>query len=376
MNKTLVGCELIKSLVGDVLGKVRKTLHEKWKGVFFDGKNKEIVIICNKGDLMKQTKKIVLSLIVLKAIFFQTIAYAEIYPNKPIRLVVGDAPGGSPDTLGRILAQKVSERVGQPIVIDNKAGASGIVAAEIVAKAPADGYTLLLNTTSLWAILPNLKKNLPYDNNKSFVHITQIATATNVMVINLKHPAKTLKELIQYGKVNPGKLNYASAGIASPAHLAGEMLGLYADIKMTHVAYKGAGPALLDVIAGNVDFIITSPIAAGPHMNSGRVRALGSTGTQRNPALPDLPSMSETVAGYDMSQSWGLSAPAGTPADVIQLLHTEFERALKLPDVQEKIRSTGAIAIGNSPQAFESFMANERKRLGEVIAKTGIILSD
>ena len=325
---------------------------------------------------MKQTKKIGWSLIAGLSICFQTITYAQSYPNKPIRLVVGDAPGGSPDTLGRILSQKISERLGQPVVIDNKAGASGIVAAEIVSKAPADGYTLLLNTTSLWAILPNLKKNLPYDNNKSFIHITQIATAANVIVINLNHTAKTLKELVQYGRANPGKLNYASAGIASPAHLAGEMLGLYTDIKMTHVAYKGAGPALLDVIAGNVDFIITSPIAAGPHMNSGRVRALGTTGPQRNPALPDLPSMSETVPGYDMSQSWGLSAPAGTPADVIQLLHTEFERALKLPDVQEKIRSTGAIAVGNSPQAFESFMANERKRLGEVIAKTGIVLSD
>jgi len=301
---------------------------------------------------------------------------AQDFPNRPIRLVVGDAPGGSPDTLGRLLGQKVADRLGQSVVVDNKPGASGILAAEIVAKAPADGHTLLLNTTSLWAILPNLKKNLPYDPIRSFAPITLIATAANVMVINVGHPARTLAELVAYGKANPGKLNYASAGIASPAHLAGEMLGLYAGLKMTHLAYKGAGPALLDVIAGHADFIITSPIAAGPHMASGRVRALGTTGTRRNPSLPDLAPMADTVPGYDMSQSWGLSAPAGTPPAVLKALHAAFDHALQLPEVREKIRATGAAAVGNSPADFEAFMANERQRLGEVVSKAGIRLTD
>lgn len=316
-----------------------------------------------------------LCLLALCGGFVQTLP-AQDFPNRPIRLVVGDAPGGSPDTLGRLLGQKVAESLGQSVLVDNKPGASGILAAEIVAKAPADGHTLLLNTTSLWAILPNLKKSLPYDPIRSFVPITLIATAANVMVINVNHPAKTLKELVQYGKANPGKLNYASAGIASPAHLAGEMLGLYADIRMTHLAYKGAGPALLDVIAGHADFIITSPIAAGPHMANGRVRALGTTGTQRNPSLPELAPMAETVPGYDMSQSWGLSAPAGTPAEVLKVLHAAFDKALKLPDVREKIRSTGAAAMGNTPAEFETFMANERRRLGEVVSKARITLSE
>ena len=303
-------------------------------------------------------------------------AIAQPYPNKPIRMIVGDAPGGSPDTLGRILSQKLAESLGQPIVVDNRPGAGGLLAAELAAKAPPDGYTLFMNTTTVWAILPNVKKTLPYDPLKSFVPITRIASASNVMVINTSVPAKSVAELVQLAQASPGKLNYASAGIASPAHLAGEMLNLLAGIKMTHVPYKGAGPALLDVIAGTAQLMITSPIAAGAHMSNGRVRALATTGAQRNPGLPELPTIAETVPGYDISQSWGITAPAGTPPAIIRLLHDEFVKALNAPDAREKIVRTGAEPVGDTPEQFDAFMAAERKRLGEVISKTGIVLAE
>lgn len=303
-------------------------------------------------------------------------ALAQGYPTKPIRLIVGDATGGSPDTLGRILAQKLSDSLGWQVVVDNRPGAAGLLAADLAAKAPPDGHTLFMSTTSVWAILPNLKKNLPYDPVLSFIPITRIASASNVLVINLSVPAKSVAELVRHAKANPGQLNYASAGIASPAHLAGEMLNLLADIKMTHVPYKGAGPALLDVIAGSVQLIITSPIAAGAHMSGGRVRALASTGSVRNPALPELPTIAETVPGYDISQSWGITVPAGTPPSVVTLLHTEIVRALRLPDVRDRITRTGAVPVGDSAEEFAAFIAAERKRLGEVISKTGIVLAD
>ncbi|MBL8381071.1 MAG: tripartite tricarboxylate transporter substrate binding protein [Burkholderiales bacterium] len=303
-------------------------------------------------------------------------ASAQPYPAKPLRLIVPDATGGSPDTLGRILAQKLADSLGWQMVVDNRPGASGILAAEIAAKAPPDGYTLFMSTTSVWAILPSLRKNLPYDAVASFMPVTRIASTSNVLVVNLSVPAKSVAELVRLAKERPGSLNYASAGIASPAHLAGEMLNLLADVKMTHVPYKGAGPALLDVIAGSVQLIITSPIAAGPHINTGRVRALASTGAQRNPGLPDLPTIAESVPGYDISQSWGITVPAGTLPSIVTLLNTEIVRALRLPDVRERIARTGAVPVGDTPEEFSAFMAAERARLGNVISRTGIVLAD
>lgn len=302
---------------------------------------------------------------------------AQPFPTKTtIRLIVPDAAGGSPDQLGRVLAQKMSESMGQQVIVDNRAGAAGVLAAEIAAKAPADGYTLLLTTTSIYAILPSLRKNLSYDPLRDFVAVSRVATASNVMVVNATLPAKTVAEVVQLAKSKPGALNYASAGVASPAHLAGEMFNLLADVKMAHVPYKGAGPALLDVIAGNVQLIITSPIAAGAHMKEGRVRAIATTGTERNPGLPDLPTIAETLPGYEITQSWGIAVPAGTPPDVVKRLSDEVAKAMALPDVRQRVLSTGAVPVGDSPEAFAAFQARERARLADVIAKTGIVLND
>ncbi|MBK9608829.1 MAG: tripartite tricarboxylate transporter substrate binding protein [Betaproteobacteria bacterium] len=326
---------------------------------------------------MKLFQRTLLSLLALPALLaLPGAAIAQTYPDKPIRLIVGDAPGGSPDTLGRLLAQRLSESMGQPVVVENRPGAGGLLAADLAAKAAPDGYTLFMNTTTVWAILPAVKKNLPYDPLKSFVPVTRVASTSNVLVINTSLPATNVAELVKLAKASPGKFNYASAGIASPAHLAGEMLNLLADIKMTHIPYKGAGPALLDVIAGTAQLIITSPIAAGAHMTSGRVRALATTGPQRNPGLPDLPTIAETIPGYDISQSWGITVPAGTPPAIVKTLSAEFVKALNLPDTRERILRTGAVPGGGTPEEFDAFIAAERTRLGEVIAKTGIVLAD
>jgi len=303
-------------------------------------------------------------------------ASAQGYPVKPVRLIVADAAGGAPDQLGRILAQHLSDSLGQQVIVDNRPGAAGVLGADIAARSPADGYTLLLTTTSIYAILPSLKKNLPYDPVRDFVAVSRLATASNVLVVNVSLPAKSVAELVQYAKSRPGVINYASAGVGSPAHLAGEMLNLLAGIKLTHVPYKGAAPGLLDVIAGTVQLIITSPISAGAHMNAGRVRALATTGSERNPALPELPTIADAIPGYEISQSWGIVAPAGTSPPVLKRLNDEIVRAMHLPEVKERVLKTGAVPAGDSAAAFEAFMARERQRLGEVIAKSGIVLAD
>jgi tripartite-type tricarboxylate transporter receptor subunit TctC len=315
-------------------------------------------------------------LLLVAMMALSAVAGAQTYPTRPVRLIVADAAGGAPDQLGRILAQKLSESLGQQVIVDNRPGAAGVLGADIASKAPADGYTLLLTTTSIYALLPSMKKNLPYDPVKDFVPVSRIATASNVLVVSAALPATSVAELIALAKSKPGVYNYASAGIGSPAHLAGEMLNLLAGIKMTHIPYKGAAPGLLDVIAGNAHVIITSPISAGAHMNAGRVRALATTGTERNPSLPDLPPIADTVPGYEITQSWGVAAPVATPQPVLRRVNEEIVKAMALTDVRERVLKMGAVPAGDSPQAFEAFMARERRRLAEVITKSGIVLSE
>jgi tripartite-type tricarboxylate transporter receptor subunit TctC len=317
--------------------------------------------------------RILIALALLAASFS---AAAQTYPVRPVRLIVADAAGGAPDQLGRLLAQKLSESLGQQMIVDNRPGAAGALGADIAAKSPADGYTLLLATTAIYAILPGLRKDLPYDPVRDFVPISRIATASNVLVVNATLPANSVADLVRLAKDKPGTLNYASAGVGSPAHLAGEMLNLLAGIALTHVPYKGAAPALLDVIAGNVQLIITSPIAAGAHMSAGRVRALATTGAQRNPALPELPTIADAVPGYEISQSWGVVAPTGTPPAVQRRLNEDIVKAMGLPDMKDRVLKTGAVPAGDQAAEFGAFMARERQRLGEVIAKSGIVLAN
>ena len=303
-------------------------------------------------------------------------AQAQVYPTRPIRMIVPSPPGGAPDILGRAVAQRMSEGLGQQVVVDNRAGASGVIGTEMAAKAAPDGYTLILGGSTLYAMLPNLKKNLPYDVKRDFASITQIAGATNVLVVHPAVPAKSVAELLQYGKSRPDALNYGSAGRGTPAHLAGEMLNVLGGISMTHVPYKGAGPALVDVVAGQIQLIITSPIAAAPHIAAGKVRALATTGARRNPALPDLPTVADTVPGYEITQWWGLSVPAKTPRDIAARLHAAAVAVIKLSDVRDRISRAGADPVGGTAKAFDAFIAAEQRRLGEVIRKAKITLDE
>jgi tripartite-type tricarboxylate transporter receptor subunit TctC len=325
---------------------------------------------------MTRFERICSILVAVGLLVFSLGAGAQAFPSKPIRLVVPDSPGGSPDQLARLLAQKLSETIGQQVVVDDRPGAAGVLAADLVAKSPPDGYTLLLTTTSVYAIIPSLRKDLQYDPVRDFVPISRIATASNVLVVNEALPVKSVADLVRLAKEKPGVLNYASAGVGSPAHLAGEMLNLLAGIKLTHVPYKGAAPGLLDVIAGNAQLMITSPIAAAAHMNSGKVRAIATTGAARNPGLPDLPTIAETVPGYDISQSWGIVAPAGTPPDVVKRLGDEIVKAMNQPDIKERVQKTGAVAVGDRPAEFAAFMNDERNRLADVITKSHIVMTE
>ncbi len=325
---------------------------------------------------MKALRRFLLVAPAFLALAVHVPAFAQAYPNRAVRLVVADSPGGAPDQLARMVAQAVGDALGQPMVVDNRAGAAGVLGADIVAKSPPDGYTLLLTTSAIYAILPNLRSDLPYDVTKDFVPVARVATASNVLVINNDVPAKSVAELVAYAKKQPGKLNYASAGVGTPAHLAGEMLNLLAGIQVTHIPYKGAAPALLDVIAGNAQYIITSPVAAGAHMNAGRVRAIATTGTERNPSLPELPTVADTLPGYEITQTWGIVAPAGTPPEIVARLNAEFVKATSSPELRDKVLKTGAVPAADTPAAFDAYMAAERKRMGDVIKRSGIVLKD
>jgi tripartite-type tricarboxylate transporter receptor subunit TctC len=303
-----------------------------------------------------------------------TTAWAQAYPVKPIRFVINSAPGGAPDIIGRSIVQRLTEQVGQPIVVDNRAGASGVIGAELVAKSAADGYTMLLGATTIFAMLPAMRSKLPYDVERDFSPVMLLASAANVVVVNAALPAKSIPELLALTKSR--RLMYASAGIGTPAHLAGEMMNLLAGVKMEHVPYKGAGPALTDMIAGQVQLIITSPISANPHVRSGRVRLLATTGARRDPQFPDLPTVADTLPGYEITHWWGMAAPVHTPRAVVQRLNQALTKVLEHPDLSEQMRRQGAVLGGGSPEDFGRFIATERSRLGDVIRQAGIRLDE
>jgi len=301
---------------------------------------------------------------------------AQDWPSRPIRFLVASPPGGSPDILARAVAQKLAESLGQQVVVDNRSGASGIIGAEMAARANPDGHTLLLMTTTLGATLPNLKRRLPYDVDRDFVHVTRIATVDNVLVVHPSVPAKSVAELVRHAKARSEALTFASAGNGSPAHLAGAMFNVLAGTRMTHVPYKGAGPAMTDLVGGQVQVMITSPLVAMPQVTTGRLRALATSGSARNPAIPDLPPISETIPGYEIVQWWGLSVAAKTPRAIVGRLHAETTRVLNAPDVRARIAEQGGVASATTPEAFSALIAAERKRMAAIIRQADIPVED
>ena len=294
------------------------------------------------------------------------------YPNKPLRLIVPFAPGGSNDIVARIIGYKFAEHFKQQVIIDNRGGASGIIGTDLAAKAPHDGYTLLMMSLTL-AVNPSLYKKLPYDTEKDLIPVSLVASAPLILVVHPSLPVKSLKELIAHAKANPGKLNFGSGGPGTTPHLAGEMLKGMAGLQMTHVPYKGGGPALADLMGGQLQLILENIPSTLPHVKSGKLRVLALTGLTRSALVPDVPTLDEAgLKGYEIVGWNGLFVPAATPNAIVSRLHTETVTALAQPDIKERLSGLGAEGIGNTPAQFSAFVKGEIKKWAQVVRDAGL----
>ena len=321
-----------------------------------------------KGNRMKPGNKSVLFAMVSGAATCITAscALAQNYPVKTVRIVVPFAPGGHTDIIARILGQKYTETMRQPFVVDNRAGAGGVIGTDIVAKAAPDGHTLLVMPLP-FAVLPSLYVKLPYDAERDFTPVTLIAAAPLLLFVHPSVPVKNAQELINLAKVRPGSLNYGSAGAGSTAHLATEYFSLRAGVKMTHVPYKGGVLALTDLLGGNLSLMIENMPLALPYLKPGRVRALAVTDLHRTSLLPDIPTLAESgLPGYQVIGWNVLFVPAGTPRGVVDRLHDEAVKALALADVKERLASLGVDAVGNNPKQAAAFVKAETVKWGKV----------
>jgi len=290
------------------------------------------------------------------------------YPDRPIRLVVPYPPGGGTDLIARSLAQKLTEAFGQQVIVENRAGANGNIGMDFVAKSAPDGHTLVLGLTGQFAVNPGLYKKLSYDPVKDFAPVALVASNPYILVVHPSLPAKSVKELIALAKARPGQLAFSSSGNGGGAHLATEMLKTLARIDMVHVPYKGAAPAITDLIAGQVQLSFTVWTTAGPHVKTGRLRALGVTTKQRSSVIPDLPSIAETVPGYDTSVWYGVAAPAGTPAAIVAKLNAEILRVLAAPEFRQRIGGVEPVDPSHrSPGQFGDFIRSEIVKWAKVI---------
>ncbi|MET0668942.1 MAG: tripartite tricarboxylate transporter substrate binding protein [Xanthobacteraceae bacterium] len=297
-------------------------------------------------------------------------AAAQDYPSKPVRMVVPFPPGALNDTVGRVIAAELSERLGKQFIVDNRGGAGGVIGAEVVANAPKDGYTLLIVSLAT-AVNPHLYK-LPFEPVKAFTPVSMIVTAPNVVAVYPGLPAHSIKELIALAKQQPGALQYGSSGIGTFVHLGGELFKMAAGIDMLHVPFKGTAPAMIDLMAGNTKVTFGSTTSTMPHLRSGRVRALALGGAQRSPALPDLPTVTEAGLPYEASNWIGLVAPAGTPAAVVERLHKEIASIQNSPKVQQQLAAEGADIARMSVAEFGAFQASELAKWGKVVKEAGI----
>ena len=299
-------------------------------------------------------------------------ASAQAYPLRPVRFIVPFAPGGSTDTLARAIGQKLGDSLGQQVVVDNRSGGNGNIGMEIVAHAAPDGYTIVLGYIANLAIGPNLYAKLPFDPVKDFAPVTQLAQSPNILVVHPSVPAKTFREFIAYAKAHPGQVNFASASVGSIGHLTGELLNNAAGIRMQHIAYKGSGQAVIDLLGGQIQSMFSGMSSVMSHIKSGKLRALAVTGAQRSPAAPDVPTIAESgFPGFEATAWYGVLAPAGTPRSVIDRLHDEIVRALKAPDVRERLEGVGFELVGGTPDAFGAYIKSEIKKWAKVVKTSG-----
>jgi tripartite-type tricarboxylate transporter receptor subunit TctC len=303
-------------------------------------------------------------------------AHAQAWPSRGIRIVVPFAPGGSTDIFARLVGDRLATAVGQPVVIDNRPGAGGNIGADAVAKAPPDGYTLLMATTGVMAINNAMYKNLSYDAEKDLKPVIYIASITNVLIVPADSPLKSAGDVITAAKAAPGKLSFASSGAGSSTHMSAELFRLMTGTELLHIPYKGSGQAMPDVISGRVSMMFENMPGAVGHIKSGKVRVLAVTGLQRTPALPDVKTVAESgVPGYE-SLSWsGIAAPAATPPEIVARLNREINAILASPDMRQKLAEQGADAVGGTPEAFGEHIARERQKWAKVVRDAAIVIN-
>jgi tripartite-type tricarboxylate transporter receptor subunit TctC len=324
--------------------------------------------------MTRQTCAVLLVAFATQYALAQDRSASDTYPTKPIRFIVPFPPAGPTDILARVLGQKLTERWGQPVLIDNRGGAAGIIGAELAARSPADGHTLFLGNTAILTILPSIHAKLPYDAEKDFAPVNFTLTAPLVLVVHPSTTATSVNDLVKLAKARPAQLAFASAGSSGIAHLSGELLKHLTKIDMTHVPYKGTAAAVIDLLSGQVSLTFSSAVSVMPHVKAGRLRGLGVTTPKRAPSLPDLPAIAESVPGYDVSPWYGVLVPAGTPRIIVERLHAEIARILSAPDVAQRLTGDGGTIVNVGPAEFANIIRQERDKWATLIKAARIKL--
>jgi tripartite-type tricarboxylate transporter receptor subunit TctC len=298
---------------------------------------------------------------------------AETYPSKPLQIIVSFAPGGGVDSVARIVAHKLTESLGQPVLVDNRPGASGMIGTDLVAKAAPNGYTLLLGTQTVLVVAPILQRKTSFDPIKLFSAVTLIGSTPLILVTSPAVPAKSVKELLALAKAKPGELNFGSGGVGTTPHMAGELFASMAGIKIVHAAYKGEAPALTDIMGGHLHMMFSNMSASLSNIKAGKLRGLAVSSMERVAAAPEIPTVAESgVPGFEAQTWFGLLAPAGTPPEIVKRLNTDVLRALTKPDVKEKLASLGLTIVGSTPEKFSGYIKSEFTKWAKVIKDAGV----
>jgi tripartite-type tricarboxylate transporter receptor subunit TctC len=311
--------------------------------------------------------------IALAALLVIANAHAQEWPAKPVRIVVPFPPGGGLDIVARVAAPKLTENWGQQVIVDNRAGASGMIGTEIAARAAPDGYTLIMGTMGNFAVNPHLFPKMPVDPLRDFAPITLVVAVHFVMVAHPSLPARNVKELVALAKARPGQITYASSGAGGAPHLAGELFKRMAQVNLIHIPYKGSGPSFQDLLGGQVSLTFDSLVQSLPYIKSGRLRALAVLGNTRSPLAPEVPTVAESgVPGYELTNWFGLAAPAATPRETIAKLHSDFVKVLQHAEVREKLTGMGADVVASTPEQFGAFLRSESAKWAKLVKETGI----
>ena len=312
-------------------------------------------------------------ILMVSAFLAATTAIAAEYPDKPVRMLVGFAPGGGTDATARAIAPKLTELLGQQVIVDNRPGATGNIATDIVSKSNPDGYTILLGTIAALSINPHLYEKLPFDPLKDLLPVTRAVDSTNVLVLHPSVAAKSVKDLVALAKAKPGALNCGSSGVGGAGHLALELFNLQTGVKMTHVPYKGGGPAMIDLLGGNIQLIFATAASAVVHIKSGKIRALAVTTLKRSPLVPDLPTVAETgLKGFEANNWYGVLVPAKTSRAIVDRLNKDISTALLIPNTKEVLFKQGLDVAPESPEAFGAYIKSEFAKWGKVVKAAGL----